>query len=219
MADVPPTPDRSLAVWAVTFDAGITAAPERFGLSEDDAAQFHALREDYVAKLDAAADPATRGRGTVASKNDAKRSLLARARQLVRILSAHPGVTPAQRVGLGLNVRDTVPTPVPAPLTKPFIIVEPDGAVRLVDESMTDRRGKPAGVKGAVLLMRIVPHGDPAPASADDAQFALLTTRNRCAVTLPPNSNGKMLWVLARWFNDRGELGPVSPVVGTTIAA
>src|SRR5947207_2572088 len=59
----------------------------------------------------------------------------------------------------------------------------------------------------------------PAPTTPEDARFSALVTRFRGNVPIPGGSNGKTLWVLAQWYNLRGELGPVSAVASTTIAA
>jgi len=181
-----------------------------------DATAFSALATDFDTRLATASTPATRTKSAVAAKNTSKLALRAKAQQLIKIISAYPPVTNAQRIDLGLNVRDAVPTPVPPPATKPLLAVDPDGTLRLVDETMPDRRAKPAGASGAVVYAKI---DGVAPLNPDDAKFAALATRNRVAVPIPAGSNGKTLYVLAQWYNERGELGPVSAVASTTIAA
>jgi len=219
MPDVPPEKDQSLEDWSQNFDTRITTTPTLFNLLASDATAFHALVQDFITRRAAAVNPGTRGKSTVAAKQTSKIALLARARQLARIVSAYPPVTPQQRVDLGLNVRDTDPTPIPPPATKPILALDPDGALRLVDETMPDRRGKPAGVAGAAVYMKVAAPGDPAPASVEDAKFTLLTSRPRCPLPVPPYSNGKTLYVFARWYNARGEMGPVGPMASTSIAA
>jgi hypothetical protein len=216
MAVIPPQKDQDLNAWATNFDTKITATPTAFGLVAADATAFHALAADFSTRLETATTPATRTKSAVAAKNTSKLALRAKAQQLVKIISAYPPVTDAQRIDLGLNVKDAVPTPVPPPATKPLLAVDPDGTLRIVDETMPDRRGKPAGASGAVVYAKI---DGPAPLNPDDAKFAALATRTRVAVPLPAGSNGKTLYVLAQWYNERGELGPVSNVASTTIAA
>jgi hypothetical protein len=211
-----PDQDQDLEAWANNFDTRITATPTAFGLVAGDATAFHSLAADFTAKLAAAVNPATRTKVTVAQKDISRAALKAKARSLAKIVNAYPPITNAQRADLGLTIRDTTPTPVPPPATKPLLAVDPDGTLRLVDETMPDRRGKPSGVRGAVVFTKI---DGPAPTDPDDAKFSILATRFRAALPIPGGSNGKTLWVLAQWFNERGELGPVSAVASTTIAA
>lgn len=216
MRKVPPDKDQDLDAFCVPFGTHITATPTAYGLVAADATAFAALATDFATRLATATNPDTRTKAAVTAKSTSKKALVARLRTLIKIISAHPGVTDEMRVELGLNPRDVQPTPVPAPSTRPLLAVDPDGVLRLVDETMPDRRGKPAGVNGAIVFMKI---DGAAPAGPDEAKFAVLSTRTRCEVPVGTGNNGKTLWVLAQWYNERGELGPVSAVASTTIAA
>jgi len=208
-----------LKAFLENFTPKLVATPTVFGSTVLAATEFKGLSDDFIARLTTTNDAETRTKAAVTRKNTSKRAVLARLRQLIRVIDAHPGVTDGMRVDLGLHVRDVVPTPVPAPATRPNVLVDPDGAFRLGDETMTDRRAKPAGVVGAVILTKITEAAVEVPPSADEAQFALLATRTRSAVPVPASAKGKTLWVFARWYNLRGELGPVSPPASTVIAA
>ena len=111
------------------------------------------------------------------------------------------------------------PTPAPVPSTRPQLSVDPFGNLRIVDETTPDRRGKPAGVFAAVVFVKVGPATDPAPVTIDDGRYAGMATRGRFAIPLPADANGKTLWAYAQWVNDRGEGGPISAAVRTTIAA
>lgn len=216
MAAVPPQKDQDLEVFSANFAAKITATPTAYGLVAADATAFTALNTDYVTKLATATTPATRTKSAVAAKNTSKLALTAKARSLIKIITAYPPLTNAQRADLGLNLKDAGPTPVPPPATRPLLAVDPDGVLRIVDETMPDRRGKPSGVNGAVVFAKV---DGPPPVTTDDAKFSTLATRARVPLALPSGSNGKVLYVLARWYNERGELGPVSALASTMIAA
>jgi hypothetical protein len=220
MPNVPPTADLALKAFSENFDAVITSTPTALGLQASDATAYHGLTLDFGARLSTATDPATRTKGSIAAKSTSKLALLARTRQLAKIIYAHPGVTDQQLADLGLRVRDTTPTPVPAPSTRPLVSVDHDGTIRLADETSPTRRAKPAGVVGALIFTKLAPTaGDPAPLTPADASFSILATRTREALPIPPGNNGKTLWVLARWYNLRGDLGPVSAPVSVMIAA
>jgi hypothetical protein len=219
MAVVPPAADQALLVFTQNLSALVTATPTAFGLVAADATALSALLLDYTSRLSTATTPATRNKISVAAKDTSKLALTAKLRSLIKIISAYPPLTPAQRASLGLNPKDTQPTPVPPPATRPMLALDPDGVARIFDETTPENRRKPAGTRGAVVFALVGTGTTPPPTSPDDARFAVIATRNRFQVPIPPGSNGKTLWVLAQWFNSKGELGPVSTVASTTIAA
>jgi hypothetical protein len=219
MAVVPPAADQALLVFTQNISSLITATPTAFGLVAGDATALAALLTDYTTRLATATTPATRNKISVASKDTSKLALTAKLRQLIRIIAAYPPLTPSQRANLGLHPKDVTPTPVPQPATRPMLAVDPDGVARIFDETTPDNRRKPPGVRGAIVFSKVAEGTQPPPVTPDDAKFAVIATRNRFTIPLPPGSNGKMLYVMAQWFNERGELGPVSVVASTTIAA
>jgi hypothetical protein len=92
--------------------------------------------------------------------------------------------------------------------------------VTISDETTPTRRGKPAGVFGAILLTAVTDtDSGPPPAGVTDGRFAGVATRGKQAVPLPAGSKGKVLWVYGMWINDRGVGGPISEPARTTIAA
>lgn len=217
---VPPTGDLKLEAFATNADEKITATPTAFGLVAAQATEYHGLCVDFSARLATAINPATRTKGTIAAKNTAKAALLAKTRELLRIISAHPGLTDQQRADLGMKVRDHIPTPQPTPATRPVITVDTAGHLRLVDETAPTRRARPAYVMGAFLFMKVAASPtEPPPSKPSEAEFAGLTTRTNHTLSLPEGSVGKTLHVLAQWVNARGEPGPVSLVASTLIAA
>lgn len=213
---VPPDKDFDLSNWSGNFSTRLTATPTAYGSDAATATAYAGLHADFEARLLTATTPATRTQAAVDAKNVSKKALVAKARQVIRTINGYAPLTSTQRVELGLNPRDAVPTPVPAPVTRPMLSVDPDGTLRIVDETMPDSKAKPAGVAGALVFIKI--DGE-APASVDEAKFAILATRFRSQIPLPEGSSKKTLWVLARWYNPRGELGPVSTLASTAIAA
>lgn len=211
-----PQRDSELRAWAANFAAHLQADAPRFGISADDAAAFALLSQSYALALAAALEPDTRTRPRVAAKNSARAALRAGARKLWRIVSAHPGLTSSDRVALGLTPPGRHAKPAGPPVTRPMVLVDPRGRVRLVDHDAPGRRRKPPGVIGALLFTRI---DGAAPQGAQDAQFAALATRDRCTLALSPQDRSRTLWVLAQWVNSRGETGPLSAPARTVIAA
>lgn len=219
MAEKPPRGDTALQQWCGPFSTHITATPTIFGLVAADATAFASLLTAFTSALATSSNPTTRTRDTIELKNQAKIGLRQKALELMRKINATPTVTDAQRFVLGMNPRDAEPTPIPAPSSRPLIRVRPDGTVDVVDEFTEDRRGKPVGVRGVIMRYSIQAAGTTPPATPEDARYHILSSRSRLALPLPPDSDTKKLYILGQWYNERGELGPVSLLASTTIAA
>lgn len=219
MPNVPPAGIASLKAWTTNFDEKLTATPTAVGCTAADATAYHGFSDDFLARVAVNEDPATRTKVTLEAQRVSKLALLARARQLCKVINAFPGTTDPLRISFGLNPRDGSPTPAPVPATRPQLSVDPFGNVRIVDETTPQRRGKPQGVFAAVVFSKVGQATEPDPTTPDEARYAGLATRGKHTIPLPPSSNGKTLWVLAQWVNDRGEAGPVSAPVRTTLAA
>lgn len=219
MATIPSKIDGVLLPWSLNFSTKITATPTVYDLTASEATAYAALHADFTTRLATAENPSTRTKETITLKNTSKLALLARARQFCKVIKASPTVTDGQRVSLGLLPRDISPTPVPAPVSRPLLVVDPFGNLIVRDETAAERRSRPTGTIGAIIYSAIQTDAAPAPLTPDQTRFAGLATRDKFAVGLPEGSTGKTLYVMAQWINGKGELGPVSAVVKTLIAA
>ncbi|MDB5320375.1 MAG: hypothetical protein JWN40_2006 [Phycisphaerales bacterium] len=220
MPVVPPLADSALDVWNKHFAARLAASPLEFGVTPADAAAMVAAADQYAARLALCNDPATRTRIAIADKDVAKANCKSVARQILRTLNANPALTPGQRADLRMNPRPERRSPIAAPTTRPRLQLSPGSAsVSVFDETTPHTRAKPPGARGAIISMRIGAAGDAPPQSAADAHLAAVATRGKARLPIPPGNRGKTLWVIAQWFNDRGELGPVSQAVSMDIAA
>src|SRR3954452_23681765 len=117
-----PAREPELRDWSNNFSAKITATPTAYGLTAAQATTFAALNTTWVDAYVAIADPTTRTRGKVATKNTAKRAMMDNARLLSAIVQAAPGVTDEQKIDLGLKVRGT-PSPINPPTESPVLEV------------------------------------------------------------------------------------------------
>lgn len=220
MPDVPPQSDQGLNAFAANFDTKITATPTAYGLVAADATAYHALATDYATRLATAVNPATRTKVTVAAKNTSKAALVAKTRTLAKVVNAYPPITNAQRAELGLNLRDSTPTPIPPPATRPIISFDTTGPLvsklRIADELSPSSRAKPSGAIGCEVWVKI---GGTAPISINDCRYEGLATRNQATVEFPAGSGNQTCYAIGRWINERGQVGPASNVVSATIAA
>lgn len=216
---IPPT-DADLLDWATNFDTIITANPTDYGLIAGQATAFDVLRDAYAAALALATAPATRTPVTVAAKDAAKASMVTSARMLARIALAFPTVTPGDLTAAGLIVRNTVPTPIPAPATVPLLAllasIGKTVTLDFADELTPSKKYKPFGVTVLQLFMKT---GAVAPASPDDCTLVGSFGRWPVRLDLSSLAVGTQLNFIARWATRKGLTGPQSAVVTAILQA
>jgi len=208
-----------LLTQAQDFSEKITLTPVAFGLAAPDAVALASDVSLYETSYQAATDPATKTEVTVEQKNFAKDALIARMRSYGRRISANPAVTDAQKISLGLNIRDTNPSKTPAPGTRPVAtVILVNGRtvrVRIADELTPNQRAKPDGVSEYELFTFV---GESAPAEITAWTYQGQGTRNTVDITLPPTTaSGAKVWIACRWCNRRGVPGPTSAPVAAII--
>jgi len=141
-------------------------------------------------------------------------------RALVRRLQASPAVSDPEREALGITVRDTDPTPVGPPTTRPLARVDCSQRLQhtidFTDESTPTRRAKPAGVIGAEIWVKV---DGPPPSDPSQLTFLAVDTRAPYTRDYGGADGGKPAHYMLRWVNSRGETGPWSETVTATIGA
>ena len=162
---------------------------------------------------------ATRSPMNITLKNEAKRAVVANVRMLGRLVQGTASVTPAQKQDLGLNPRDTVPSPIPVPATSPDIdfvsVVGRVVRIRIHDTSSGTRRAKPPGVYSAGVDSYV---GPAAPSDPALYKFEGITTRTLIDVLFPDTvASGATVWLCACWYNPRGQAGFACAPVSTTL--
>jgi hypothetical protein len=118
-------------------------------------------------------------------------------------------------------VRDTVGTPVPAPATKPLVSIANVGSqsftLNLSDEATPASRRRPTGSIGAQVFYSY--GAEPEITDPELMNFAGVATRSRHVVGFPAGAIGQQANIRLRWFNRRGQVGPLSDVITGTVAA
>lgn len=215
-----PLKDSLLDGWALNFQTLIAASPTSYGLVAADATAITAAYTAWHTAYLAAVNPTTRTKATVSAKNEQKANLLGVVRAYAATLRANRAVSDELKIGLGLHVADRVPTPVPAPSTKPVLAIEriEQGFqdIRATDEATPSSRARPQGAAGLLIYRAIGPA-----AVSDPAQATFLTFVGRPQVQSQFTSAdaGKTVTYFARWTNAKGEVGPWSSALSSAIAA
>ncbi len=212
-----PAKDFALLEWAANFD-GLIATKPHFGLTIDQVLLFNAAYLAYQSAYAKAVEPSTRTRVTVAEKNQARTDLRTEARRCISIIDGQANVTDAQKIALGINIRDNNPTPVPRPTFAPFIeVISAVGnrvTIRLI-QSKTIKRGKPMNVIGATLFSYV---GAVPPTSEAGWKFEENITKTETAVQFAQELvPGTKVWITAFWFNRKAESSPAAVPVSTNL--
>lgn len=220
MADFLPSKDNDLLAWSANFNTRITATPTAFGLTAGIATAYAAAHTAFASALATAVNPSTRTPVTVAAKDAAKAALKLLARQDAAIVQATVTVTPSQKTDLGITPRDRTRTPIPTPSTRPVITIERTSGgtyvTRIIDETTVVGRKRPFGYLGAIVGYKV---GDTAPANFEACAPLGASTRVPSSFDLSDVAVGAKVWLVARWYNARGELGPESAAVAQVRAA
>jgi hypothetical protein len=208
--------DAELLSSSAHFARQISATPTAYGLTAAQAAAYGAANDAYAAAYKAAIDPETRTRGKVAGKNAAREVLVAIASSLVKIIDAT--ASDEQKIDLGVNVRKT-PAPIAAPSVQPGVgvvsVVGRTVTIRISNPSSATRRGKPAGVIGALVHTFV---GEEYPADPKMWQFQGATTQSRLPIEFPNHlPAGTQVWVRAEWLTRRCKTSPASTPITTNL--
>jgi len=218
-----PRPDGDFSAWANHY---YDAVEKWWSVNGFDESELKPLKEALSAW--AAAYPAhvaaqQRAEGARQAKDAARAALEKEVRPVTNFVQGWPKTTNADRAEMGITVRDTSPTPAPAPSSRPLALVESGQRLthqlRLVDESTPTRRARPAGVLGAEVWVKLVDADSPAPTDPAALTFLTMTTKPSFRAEFKAGEGGKTAVYMARWVNTRGEKGPWSEVATATVAA
>lgn len=213
-----PSKDADLINWGRNYTDLLTADPARYGLQAADALTLHNLFDDFDAAYALAIDPNTRTKVNVALKDGHKADFLSLARAYAAIIRANRGVTDEDKTALGLNIPDPTPTPVPVPTTVPVMSIPLVGQnvhmFTIVDQLTPSKKAKPEGVAGLLLHRKV--GATPATVFEDFTVCGLLTRSDELVSTLGVAS-GQYVTYAGQWYNRKGELGPLSALVGSRV--
>ncbi|MDR2496984.1 MAG: hypothetical protein LBD21_07645 [Tannerellaceae bacterium] len=140
-------------------------------------------------------------------------------RQLYIYIKGHPLATPADRLEMGFPVQeDSVATPAHVPASWPVAQVSVVGVGVLLFhyvDSKTKRRGKPAGVHGAMLRWIV---SDTPPEHFDQLINNAFATVQPIYLNFDISMQGKTLYYATCWVNNTGKAGPLSAIAKVIIS-
>ncbi len=221
MADYIPAADGDFDAWQDNFITYATANAAALGLDPlIDIPPLTAAQGVWT--TDRAANTAAQAAAESArqAKVAARGGLEGLVRPLVARLQASAAVDDAERQALGITVRDTIATPVVAPITRPVVSVDTSQRLQhtigFADEATPTRKAKPDGVRGAQIWVKI---GDPVPIDPSELTYLATDTRTPYVAAFAGADANKVAHYMLRWESTRGEPGPWSETASATIGA
>ena len=221
MADYIPSSDGDFDAWQANFITYASANAAALGLDPlVDIPPLTAAQTTWT--TDRAAHTAAQAAAEAArqAKDAGRGGLEGVIRPLVARLQASGDVDDTERQALGITVRDTIPTPVVPPLTRPVASVDTSErlqhTISFADEATPTRKAKPKGVRGAQIWVKI---GDPAPVDPSELTFLATDTRTPYLAEFDGADAKKVAHYMLRWESTRGETGPWSETASATIGA
>lgn len=214
-----PAADPAFANWIDNFSALITADPATYGLLSGDATAIAAVTATWDAAYALVTSPMTKTANTVGAKNNARVSALATVRPYAQTISLNAGVTSAAKIALGVNPRQSTPTPITAPTTNPVLTIA-NGAtlqhyVRYRDSTASPSvKSKPYGVVSIQIYAQLSATVITNPALIT---FSSNTTKSPFIQTWPGGTSGQTAYYAARWVTQKGLVGPWSPIVSAAV--
>jgi hypothetical protein len=211
MKDYIPHKDSELVPWSANFTAGVAVNASTWGISPDEVANLQTADAAF-ATLHAQADSPAKTSIIVAEKNAARKTLVAEIRALVDFRLKNPIITDAQRIALGLHVRDTTPTTIKAPTSRPELDIDVFDVRRLkaaFHDMGSDNKAKPYGTNGAIIAYAVL---DAPPADVNALTRSVLAIRTPHILEFTEEERGKTVYVVICWQNEKGERGPWSEI-------
>jgi len=218
--DYLPAPDAEFEEWFAGFLAYCVAHKVELGLSDADILEIQVAKVTWSVAYSQHLAAQNAAEGATETKEEKRDLGEATIRKFVKIIQARPGVSDANREGLGITVRDTTLTPQSEDIvrTTPAPRIELDWSkrgqiiVHFGPNPGNERdNGLPQGIKGAKLWFC---YGIPTDASAwqwlaDDTHSPYLHA--------VPTGTPLTITYRAQYFDRRMRLGPFGDPVTATI--
>lgn len=216
-----PVADPDFALWIDNFSTLITATPATYGLVAGDASAIAGVTATWDAAYALVTSPATKTPVTVQAKNTAKINALATVRPYSQQIALNAGVSSDDKIALGLNPRQSTPTPITTPTTNPVLTLDMaltlQHVIRYRDSTASPSvKAKPYGAVACELWGKAS-----ATAITDPANLLYLgpKTKTPFLQSLDAGSVGQRMYYAARWVTTTGLVGPFSPIVSFIIAS
>jgi hypothetical protein len=212
MPDYIPKKDSELVPWSANFTTGVATNASAWGIPSNEVSVLQTANTAF-ATLFAKADSPAKTAIIVAEKNAARKTLVGLIRALADFRLKNPIITDAQRIALGLHVRDTTSTTIDVPKTRPELdidVVDFRRRLKVLFHDMGSKsKAKPYGTNGAVIIYAVL---DAPPADVSALTRSVLATRTPHILEFTEEERCKTVYIAICWQNEKGERGHCSEI-------
>jgi hypothetical protein len=199
--------------FATTFNAGTITHAELLGIPAALVSANTAKLAAYTAAYHTAEGP-NAGRLDREDRKEKREDLMKNMRKIKNAyLDADPldAVSPEILMDFGLEKRDAIRTDVPDPTEVVHFTLEGGDYLQVV----VKHPARPPRYNGAVAFYRV---GGSAPETHKELTSSKLLTRPREVLSFEDTQLGQTLYIALCWENEKGRLGPPSPIQSRVIA-
>ena len=219
MGDYIPNSDAEFNNWQANLVECVQANATAWGIPAEDITALTAKQSVWKTCYSKASNKQNRTSADVQAKDDAREPHEKDLRKFVAQWLAHNAkVSNSDRDRLGITIKSTTHTPKPIPTTSPVgtidFSVRMQHGIHYTDEATPRSKAKPNGVHGCEVWMKL---GDEAPRDTSELTFLATNTASPYVATFDGVHVGKTVWYRLRWVNTRGEHGPWSSVISSTV--
>lgn len=202
------------------FANGIALQPGVYGASSSDVSTMTDTVAEYATALSVATTPGTRTKLTVASKVIARGQAASVCRRYAILIKYNNAISDIDKLAIGVEPVNTNREPVYCPQSTPMLTIAGSApgsmTMRYCDSNTPDSGKKPVGAFSIELYMAIAPEPVENPETA--VKYRAFS-RNPIYVVWNEADDKKTATFWARWQGRRGDTGPWSVPISTTIAA
>ena len=202
-----PKKNAQFGLWLANIAGIIATSYAAYGVASGDAAALTSLNSTYQSALTAATEPTTRTAGTVAAANAARAAAESFVRPICQAIAVDPNITPEQKIAIGVNTRQSMPTPIPAPTTAPTLGIQSaiPGQVTLKQTNPeTGKAAKPFGATGLEIAAVV---GTAFTADPSAAVSKGVFTKPILRLDLTPEQSGLKVSLFGRYTTRSGPGG------------
>ncbi|MDR0370381.1 MAG: hypothetical protein LBH80_00785 [Prevotellaceae bacterium] len=204
--------------WQDVLVSDIKTKAAGLGIPPDVLTTLLTLQKHWNEAYAAAENPATRTKGAVKEKNDARKAYVMELRKVIKMyITYNSTINDREREDMGLPVHKKKCTPTPAITSRPKIGVHFPQIQQhrlMVRDSVLNSRGRPFHVAGFEVWRKV---GEPSPATETDWQLVVQAPRSPFLLTYGEAESGLRVYYRVRWVSKRGLPGPWSAIVSAII--
>jgi hypothetical protein len=216
--DYVPHSDAKLADWADNFVERLEANGLLWGVAAEETAEIKSAAADFRALHSKTSNKGARTQTLTQQKNTARERLTALIRALAGFRLKNPIITDAERLALGLHVRDKAYTRIDAPTAQPTVKI-------LISRNHYEHKLKvlnPSGDSSKPSDAQVVHYawqvgGEPPQTGAElkNSRFSRCT---RYVVKYTEAEEGKIVYYSCCYENSKGDQGPWAATARAIIA-